>query len=73
MATSNNQESKITFQNCTLVASTAIKYQDIVAVDISPLVHEELRHSLMKQLIQNGGPHFNPSAFGERPTDREQF
>ena len=37
------------------------------------IVDEELRHSLMKQLIQNGGLHFNPSAFGERPTDREQF
>ena len=45
----------------------------MMTVDISPLVHEELRHSLMKQLIQNGGLHFNPSAFGERPTDREQF
>ena len=41
-------------------------------VDISPLVHEELRHSLMKQLIQNGGTHFNLSAFGERPIHREQ-
>ena len=26
----------------------------------------------MKQLIQNGGTHFNPSAFGERAIDREQ-
>ena len=36
------------------------------------IVDEELRHSLMKQLIQNGGTHFNPSAFGERPIHREQ-
>ena len=26
----------------------------------------------MKQLIQNGGTHFNPSAFGKRPIHREQ-
>lgn len=36
------------------------------------IVDEELRHSLMKQLIQNGGTHFNLSAFGERPIHREQ-